>query len=117
MSKRLTIPKFKSLINNGMKPNDVLEKVFKKYKGTIHDTSYWKNKIRSRINQYYKSKSSFKKSKRTRQSKSLKKSKRRIRSKSLKKSKRRRRSSKKDGFDDFPILSYYSATAPMILYK
>jgi len=108
MSKRLTIPKFKSLINKGMKPNDVLEKVFKKYKGTIHDTLYWKNKIKSHINNYCKSKSS-----RRRSSKSLKKSKRRRSSKSLKKSKRR---FKKDG-NEFPTLSYYSATVPMFLYK
>ena len=70
---RLTYPKFKSLINKGMLPNEVLKKVFKKYKGTIHDTIYWKNQIKRRINHYYKSRS-IKKNKRKR-TKSTRKSK------------------------------------------
>ena len=46
-----------------MHPDKVLEKVFKKYKGTIHDTPYWKNKIKIHINHYVKN---IKKSKRSR---------------------------------------------------
>jgi hypothetical protein len=70
---RLTYPKFKSLLIKGMSPKDVLETVFKKYKGTIHDTPLWKNKIKKRINYYANNKS---KSKRSKKSKS-KRSKRR----------------------------------------
>lgn len=53
-SKRLTYPKYKHYLIQGMSPKNVLEKVFKKYKGTIHDTSYWKNQIKRNINMYYK---------------------------------------------------------------
>ena len=49
---RLTIPKFKSLIIKGMHPDLVLETVFKQYKGTIHDTPYWKNQIKRHIKHY-----------------------------------------------------------------
>lgn len=61
-----------------MSPDEVLKKVFKKYKGTIHDTLYWKNQIKRRINHYYKSRS-----------KSIKKNKRKSRTKSARKSKSR----------------------------
>jgi hypothetical protein len=73
---RLTYPKFKSLINKGMSPDEVLKKVFKKYKGTIHDTLYWKNQIKRRINHYYKSRS-IKKNKRKSRTKSKSRSTRR----------------------------------------
>ena len=82
MTRRLTIPKFKSL-SQGMPPDEVLEKVFKKYKGTIHDTAYWKKEIKRHINHYVENQKSVKKSKR-RSKKSVKKSKR-----SVKKSRKR----------------------------
>jgi len=63
---RLTIPKFKSLIIKGMHPDLVLETVFKQYKGTIHDTPYWKNQIKRHIKHYIKNKSVKKSKKRSR---------------------------------------------------
>jgi len=41
-------------IKKGEKPSLVLEKVFKQYKGTIHDTPYWKNLVKQAIDQYAK---------------------------------------------------------------
>jgi hypothetical protein len=72
---RLTIPKFKSLINKGMSPALVLEKVFKQYKGTIHDTVYWKKQIKKHINNYmrYKKTGKSKSRSRTRKFKSRRK--------------------------------------------
>ena len=54
---------------------------------------------------------SLKKSRKIRRSKRIRISKRRRHSRS------RRHRSRKDGFNDFPALSYYSATVPMVLYK
>jgi hypothetical protein len=73
---RLTYPKFKSLLIKGMSPKDVLETVFKKYKGTIHDTPLLKNKIKKRINYYVNNKSKSKRNKRSKKSKKSKRSKR-----------------------------------------
>jgi hypothetical protein len=87
----------KSLINKGMSPDLVLEKVFKQYKGTIHDTVYWKKQIKKHINHYTRYKKTGKSKSRSR----IRKSKSRSR---IRKSKSRR----KDGAnknDDTYILS------------
>ena len=52
---RLRIPPFKKLVIQGLSTNDVLNKVLKKFIGTIHDTTFWKNTIKKSITSYKKS--------------------------------------------------------------
>lgn len=53
--KRLRIPPFKKLVIQGLSTDTILNKVFKKFKGTIHDTTFWKNTIKKSIISYKKS--------------------------------------------------------------
>lgn len=61
MTRRLRVPPYKKLIIQGKQPKEVLETVFKKFKGTRHDTSIWKRTIKSHITQFVKSRKQSKK--------------------------------------------------------
>jgi hypothetical protein len=52
--RRLRVPKYKKFIIQGMSPNDTLEKVWKQFKGTRHDSSSWKKRIKLHISNYVK---------------------------------------------------------------
>jgi hypothetical protein len=120
---RLTIPKFKSLISKGMSPDLVLEKVFKQYKGTIHDTVYWKKQIKKHINHYIRYQKTVKSKSRVRKSKSRvrkSKSKSRLRKSKSRSRRRKSKSRRKDGAnknDDTYILSTVATSLQIYGYS